>query len=109
MNVIRSLMRRACFGTTCALAAGLAAAASAQTVLVDFGNNELQYRGIPVTNPDHLGHYWNSIQPGVFVEDMRDFNNATTTIDLGWDTAVGTDSYNGPAGATDQPPLIDNL
>ena len=109
MNVVRSVIRRACLLTTCALAVGLAAAASAQTVLVDFGNNATQYRGIPVPNPDPKGHYWNSIQPGLLVTDMVDINNSPTTIDLGWDTPVGTDSYNGPAGPTDSLPLEGNL
>jgi hypothetical protein len=115
MNVKRSYLRRAsflqcvCLVTTCALAVGLAAAASAQTVLVDFGNNEPQYRGIPVPNPDPNGNTWNSIQPGLLVENMKDIDNVATTIDLGWNSPVGTDSYNGPAGPTDIPPLESNL
>jgi hypothetical protein len=109
MNAVRSFMQRACLLTACALAVGLSAAVKAQTVLIDFGNNELQYRGIPVPDPDPKGHYWNSIQPGLLVEDMVDINNSPTTIDLGWNSPVGTDSYNGPAGDTSFTPLEDNL
>jgi hypothetical protein len=98
MNVISSFLRRACLVTTCALAASDITAAIAQTVLVDFGNNADQYRGVPVSNPDSNGNYWNSIQPGLLVENFVDIDNVATTIDLGWDTPVGTDSYNGPSG-----------
>jgi hypothetical protein len=93
----------------CAFAVALSAAAEAQTVLIDFGNNESQYRGIPVPSPDPNGNYWNSIQPGLLVEDMVDIDNNITAIDLGWHTPVGTDSYNGPAGDTSFPPLESNL
>lgn len=85
--------------TSCALAVGLVAAARAQTVLVDFGS-DTSYRGLSVINPDTNGNYWNSLQPGVLVENLVDIANAATTIDVGWDTPVGTDSYNGPAGPT---------
>jgi hypothetical protein len=109
MSVLRGFWRRMCFVTTCAAAIGSAAAASAQTLLIDFGNNAAQYRGIPVPNPDPNGNTWNSVQPGLLVESLKDIDNNVTTIDLGWNSPVGTDSYNGPAGATDFPPLEDNL
>src|SRR5207244_11278540 len=80
-----------------------------QTVFDYVGNNAVQYRCIPVTNPDPKGHYWNSIQPGLLVTGMRDFNNAPTTIDLGWHSPVGTDSYNGPAGDTSFGTPADNV
>jgi hypothetical protein len=86
-----------------AIAVGVARAASAQTVLVDFGNNS-SFRGASVPNPDVNGHFWNSIAPGAFVTNMVDINNNATTIDLGFDTSVGTDSFNGPAGVTSNPP-----
>jgi hypothetical protein len=78
---------------------GLVASASAQTVLVDFGSST-SYRGLSVLNPDSNGNYWNSLQPGVFVENLVDVDNTASTIDVGWDSPVGTDSYNGPAGPT---------
>jgi hypothetical protein len=109
MNVIHCLKRHACLFTALVLLAGPASFSSAQTLLVDFGNNATQYRGIPVPDPDPNGHYWNSIQPGLLITDMRDFNNATTSIDLGWHTPVGTDSYNGPAGDTSFGTPADNL
>lgn len=109
MNVIHYFQRFACFLTSCALAVGLVASASAQTVLIDFGSNVDQFRGLPVSNPDSLGHYWNSVQPGLFVENMIDINNGATTIDLGWDTPVGTDSFNGPAGPTDASTLTTDV
>jgi hypothetical protein len=84
------------------MAAGLAASGKAQTVLVDFGNAG-SFRGVTVPSPDANGHFWNSIAPGAFISDMRDINNNPTTIDLGFDTPVGTDSFNGPAGVTSFP------
>ena len=38
-----------------------------------------------------------------FLTALKDINNKMTTIGLGYDTAVGTDSYNGPAGPTSFP------
>jgi hypothetical protein len=81
----------------------LAASARAQSVLVDFGNN-LSFRGATVNNPDPNGHFWNSFPPGAFIANMIDSTGAPTTIDLGFDTPVGTDSFNGPAGVTSIPP-----
>jgi hypothetical protein len=81
---------------------GLAVSASAQTVLVDFGS-AASFRGVSVPNPDSNGNHWNSIVPGAFIVDMIDINNNATTIDLGFDTPVGTDSFNGPAGVTSFP------
>lgn len=84
------------------MAAGITVSTQAQTVLVDFGNNG-SFRGVTVPNPDAKGHTWNSIAPGAFISNMVDLNNNATTIDLGFDTPVGTDSFNGPAGATSFP------
>ncbi len=101
MNV--TLCRVARFALAIAIAVGVARGTSAQTVLVDFGNNS-SFRGASVPNPDVNGHFWNSIGPGAFVTNMVDINNNPTTIDLGFDTSVGTDSFNGPAGVTSNPP-----
>jgi hypothetical protein len=85
-----------------ALSLALVRTAAAQTVLVDFGGTN-SFRGVDVPNPDPNGHYWNSLTPGPFYADLKDINNATTTIELGFDTPVGTDSFNGPAGVTSFP------
>src|SRR5262245_2883072 len=82
--------------------ASLAATCGAQTVLVDFGSNS-SFRGVNVPNPDPNGHFWNSLTPGPFFPDLIDINNNATTVDLGFDTPVGTDSFNGPAGVTTFP------
>ncbi len=74
-----------------------------QTVLIDFGSDS-SFRGVSVVNPDVKGHYWNSVTPGNYIPNMIDMSNAVTTISLGPDSPVGTDSYNGPAGPTSAPP-----
>jgi hypothetical protein len=84
------------------LAIGLAVTAQAQTVLIDFGNND-SFRGVSVPNPDSNGNNWNSLVPGFFYTDLIDTTGAPTTIDFGFSTPVGTDSFNGPAGATSFP------
>jgi hypothetical protein len=90
------------FAAAVAVMAGLTTAASAETVLVDFGNND-SFRGVSVSNPDDNGNTWNSLVPGPFYADLKDTGNNTTTIDLGFSTPVGTDSFNGPAGVTSFP------
>lgn len=97
MNVISYLMRRACLVPALVLLVGQAVFVNAQTVLVDFGN-DTTYRSLSVLNPDSNGNYWNSLQPGVFIENLVNLQNVATTIDVGWDTPLGFDSYNGPAG-----------
>ena len=82
--------------------AALAAPAAAQTVLIDFGGDN-SFRGVDVPSPDVNGNFWNSISPGPFITDLRDIDNNPTTIDIGFSTPVGTDSFNGPAGATSFP------
>ena len=81
---------------------GLAAPVRAETILVDFGSTA-SFRGISVPNPDPNGHYWNSLTPGPFYPGLVDINNNPTSVALGYDTPVGTDSYNGPAGPTSFP------
>jgi hypothetical protein len=103
MNVIHHCLRRACLvAATMLLAAQVPA--HAQTLLVDFGN-DTSFRGLSVNNPDSNGNYWNSLQPGLFYENLIDVANNATTIDLGFDTPVATDSYNGPAGPTSEETL----
>ncbi len=99
---MKSLLRRillARYATAWVLTAGLVVSAQAQTVLFDFGD-DTSYRGLSITNPDFNGNYWNSLHTGVFYENLIDSSNNPTTIDFGFSTGVGTDSYNGPAGAT---------
>jgi hypothetical protein len=80
----------------------LTASAVGQTVLIDFGNDN-SFRGVSVPAPDQNGNYWNSLLPGLFYTDLVDITNAATTIDFGFSTPVGTDSFNGPAGVTSFP------
>jgi hypothetical protein len=79
-----------------------AGAAHATTILVDFGN-DTSFRGASVTNPDGNGNFWNSIDSSVFNADMIDKGGAATTIDIGFDSVTGTDYFNGPSGATQDP------
>ncbi len=95
--------RFACLVMMTLVTAGIAVSANAQTsVLIDFGNDN-SFRGVSVPAPDQNGNYWNSLLPGLFYVDLVDENNNATTIDLGFSTPVGTDSFNGPAGATSFP------
>src|SRR2546423_835223 len=92
------------FTVIVALITGLAVAGSADaaTILVDFVSNA-SFRGVSVPNPDTNGNYWNSIIPGAYIINLVDTGNNGTGINLGFDTGVGTDSYNGPAGPTSFP------
>ena len=85
------------------VAAAVAAPTRAAVVLVDFGS-DASFRGATVPNPDPNGHSWNSIAPGAFILNMIDLDGHETAVDLGFDTPVGTDSFNGPAGVTSFPP-----
>lgn len=71
-----------------------------QLILVDFGNN-LSFRGTNVANPDVNGRYWNSVHSGAYYANLVDHSNATTAVDLGFDYAFGSDSFNGPDGVFD--------
>jgi hypothetical protein len=77
---------------------------AASTVLFDFGNNQ-SFRGASVVNPDQNGNNWNSLRTGVFYQNLIDTTGTATTVDFGFSTPVGTDSYNGPAGPTANTPL----
>lgn len=83
-------------------------ASDAQTVLFDFGNDN-SFRGLSASSPDSSGLYWNSLQTGAFYADLVDVNNVSTSIDFGFSTAVATDSYNGPAGATNSGTLTTDV
>lgn len=73
-----------------------ASVALAQTLLIDFGNNS-SYRGASVVSPDRNGNHWNSVWSGASYSNLVDASGAATTIDFGFLSASGTDSYNGPA------------
>jgi hypothetical protein len=118
MNVINGCLRNACLVSTFLLLVGQATFSLAEIVLIDFGNNEDHYRGIAVPAPDENGNFWNSVQPGLFypLQDvptpepgLRNTANAFSTLAIGWDTPVGTDSYNSPAGDTSVGTPADNL
>jgi hypothetical protein len=102
MNVKLCLERAHRLVMAVAIGTGLSASAAAQTILVDFGSDN-SFRGVSVPAPDVNGNYWNSLTPGPFFADLIDIDNNATTIDIGFDTPVGTDSFNGPAGATSFP------
>ena len=102
MKVTRELNQIAGCVSAIALCAMLVSSATAQTVLIDFGSTN-SFRGVNVPNPDPNGNFWNSLTPGPFVTDLIDVDGIATTIDLGFSTAVGTDSFNGPAGVTSFP------
>lgn len=102
MKVKLSWVRTACYVTAMTMTTLLAASTVAQSVLIDFGNDS-SFRGVSVPAPDQNGRYWNSMVPGLFYTNLVDENNDATTIDFGFSTPVGTDSFNGPAGPTTFP------
>lgn len=78
--------------------------AHAQTVLIDFGNDD-SFRGASVVNPDENGNHWTSVWAGAFYPDVVDIDGNPTTIDFGFDGAPGgSDSFNGPAQIDANPP-----
>jgi len=74
----------------------------AGTILIDFGNNS-SFRGTNVVNPDANGNYWNSVYAGAYANNMLNSTGTASTIGLGFDSAGGTDYYNGPSGAVQDP------
>ena len=106
MNAKVSCPSFASAGMALVIGACLAMSAGAQTLLIDFGRGapDSSFRGVTVPNPDPNGHTWNSLIPGPFYGGLVDWNGAATTIGLGFTTGVGTDSFNGPAGVTSNPP-----
>jgi hypothetical protein len=93
------------FAVGCAGALSLVSTLHGQRLLIDFGT-DTSYRGISVSNPDLNGNHWNSVVPGVPVANLIDTSGTATTIDLAFSTSAGTDSYNGPAGPTDDGVLV---
>jgi hypothetical protein len=74
-------------------------AKGAELVLIDFGDSA-SYRGYSAASPDSNGNYWNSIDSTKYWSNLTNSAGTATTINFGFGTAGGTDSYNGPAGAT---------
>lgn len=93
-------MRFATFGTAALLT--VATGVQAQTVLFDLGNDS-SFRGASVTNPAPNGTYWNSVWNGAFYQNVIDSEGNATDIDFGFTTVTGTDYFNGPSGATQDP------
>lgn len=105
MTVVHTLMKTFLM---CGISLGCAIHAFSQTILVDFGT-DASYRGVSVPAPDANGNHWNGFAPGDFLSGMIDTTNGTTTVTLGFSTPIATDSYNGPAGETSDPPTVDEL
>jgi PEP-CTERM motif len=91
-----------------AMVAGLAASASAQKILFDLGATG-DFRSVSVPNPDPNGHFWNSVSSCCFFPNLVATNGNPTTVNFGFVSAAGNDSYNGPAGPTDPPPFLQYL
>ncbi len=72
------------------------------TVLLDFGNNQ-SYRGANTPSPDVRGNFWNSVWAGAFNGPLTNAAGGVTTMGLAFHAAAGTDYYNGPSGATQNP------
>ena len=72
------------------------------TVLVGFGNNR-SYRGSSTPSPDIHGNFWNSVWAGAFNSPLTNAAGGVTTMGLGFHASAGTDYYNGPSGAIQNP------
>ena len=81
---------------------GLSETLQAQTWLIDFGNAG-SYRGASQVGADANGNFWTSVNSSAYYSEIVDVRGAATSVGLGFSTAVGTDSFNGPAGGTSAP------
>ena len=72
------------------------------TILLDFGNNQ-SYRDANTPSPDRKGNFWNSVWAGALNSPLTTAAGGVTTMSLGFDSTAGTDYYNGPSGATQNP------
>jgi hypothetical protein len=84
---------------------GLVASANAQKILFDLGATG-DFRSVSVPSPDPNGNYWNSVSSSAFYPNVLDKQGNPTTVNFGFSSASGNDSYNGPAGPTDPPPFL---
>jgi hypothetical protein len=103
-GVGRTMWTTVVFAATMALAS----VGYGDTILLDFGNSS-SFRGVSVSSPDENGSYWNSVWSGAFYANMVNAANEVTSVDFGFDSATGTDSFNGPAGATSIPPTAGEI
>lgn len=71
-------------------------------VLIAFGNSQ-SYRGIKMPSPDLRGNFWNSVGAGAINSPLTNAAGEVTTMGLSFQSAAGTDYYNGPSGATQNP------
>lgn len=69
-----------------------------ETILIDFGN-ATSWRGVNVSSPDVNGNYWNSVWSGAYYPGLKNTAGTVTSVNFGFSSAGGTDSYNGPCGA----------
>jgi len=76
--------------------------ASAQTYLIDFGSDQ-SFRGQDTPTPDPNGNTWTSVWSGAFYTNILDTTGTASDIDFGFSAAAGTDYFNGPSGATQDP------
>jgi len=82
---------------------GLARPAQGQEKwLIDLGDSS-DFRSASVSNPDSMGHYWNSVGSEAYWPNLLDTGGTPTSLALGFDYVTGDDSYNGPAGITFNP------
>ena len=89
------------------LVAFTAVTASAQSLLIDFGNNT-SFRGTNVVNPDGNGNFWNSVDSSVYWPNLTDIDGNASVVGFGFTTATnGTDFFNGPAGTNENPALVE--
>jgi len=95
----QSFIKGATFAVALVAAASLA---RAESVLIDFGNGT-SFRGATTSNPDPNGNSWNSVDSSVFWPGLIDKTGAPTNINFGFSSASGTDYFNGPSGATQDP------
>jgi hypothetical protein len=105
MKVNLSFGKLASFSLAMAMMVGLVASAHAQKILFDLGATG-DFRSVSTPNPDPNGHFWNSVSSCCYFPNLLDTNGNATTINFGFDSAAGNDSYNGPAGPTDPPPFL---
>jgi hypothetical protein len=87
--------------TAVLIAVGLSQAAMGETILLDLGSDGT-YRGASVTSLDVNGNTWNSVGYG-YIPDLLDIDGNVTAVDYAPDGIGGTDYYNGPSGATQDP------
>ncbi len=74
-----------------------------EVFLVDLGT-AASFRGVGVSSPDSNGNYWNGYAPGDGLKDLTNAAQQTGPVRLEFTSSLGTDSYNGPAGVTTDPP-----